>query len=492
MKNQVFAIVLLLSNFCFAADDMATPSHGSYTELKQTLKDFNKKRISNSKSFEEEKVSETTVGLPQTYLDDLKASHWSGEFSDRKSAEILLKESINPRLCVLSDTDVETLTGGFVSGDIYKVKATDPQGITQDFFIKYLRTKLILVSRGRCVGEQANLGFLLENKKIADINTYLKITLPEIMCQYPYKDEKKVCMVLPAAAGQSFSEIVNSGDLNLINAAFKALGTALGRMHTTHRYFKSDSQSPDTSPHTAVDFLNTLVLSHGDLHGQNVFYDPETGRISFIDVETMANSFDVDGNPSSPICYDMLYMLLMSPGKFGKYMPRNNWQPFKKLLKAYTESYTVEERNGIYDYLINCFNQADSIAFIDIFKHFKWKKVISDQETIDGAQTLADYVKELKLTLKRKNTQFVPLVYKGRSLSLSQRPSIMPITTTPEECRKTIEGYYESLNRSESASSSSSESSVESSQPSSPSVSVLRARLAKSGVLDKMYEKRSE
>ncbi len=483
MKIQILTLILLLSQFCFAADDIALPSYETYTKLKQSFKHFNKIRSSNSKGFEKTKIAESTIGLPQEYLDELKTFNWTGEFSDRKTTEFLLQKTINPKLSVLNDNDMQTLEGGFVSGDIYKVKATDQSGEEHHYFIKYLRTKTILVSKGRCIGEQANLGFLGKNKKTTEIDTYLKITLPEVICKYKYQGEKKVCMILPAAAGQSFSDIVKSNDSNLINAAFMALGTALGKMHTQHRHFKPDSHTSDTSPRTATDFLNTFVLSHGDLHGQNVFYDPLTEMIFFIDVETMANSFDKDGLPSSPICYDMLYMLLMSPRKFGAYMPVNQWRPFKEFLDTYIQSYAIEERIGIYDYLIDFFNQAASIKFVDIFKLFKWKKGISDSETVDGAEALAGYVKSLKRGLDKK--PFVPSTYKSRSPSLSHRT---PISGTATDA---IEGYYKQLGKSSSSSSSSSSIDLVE-ESSSPSVSVLRKKLAQSGVLNDMHTKRGE
>lgn len=486
MKTPILILILSLSQFCFAADDAALCNSDTYTKLKQSFKHFNKIRSCNSEGFERIKIAESTIGLPQKYSDQLETLKWTGEFSDRKSAEILLQASINPKLNVLNDADVETLEGGFVSGEIYKVKATDQHGEIQHFYLKYLRKKLILVSKGRCIGEQENLGFLSENKAIAEIDTYLKITLPMVICKYKHKGEKKVCMILPAAAGQSFSDIVKSNNHNLINEAFKALGTALGKMHTHHRYFKSDSQTSETSLRTAADFLNTFVLSHGDLHGQNVFYDPLTGMISFIDVETMANSFDKEGRPSSPICYDMLYMLLMSPGKFGAYMPDNGWRPFKEFLDTYTQSYAVEERDGIYDYLMDCFNQASSIKFVDIFKLFKWKKSISDQETVEGAEVLAGYVKSLKWGHEKPKKSFVPSVYKPRSPSLSHRTAFSGTATNA------IEDYYERLGRPESNPSlvSSSESSEDEKQQSlSPSVAALRDRLMKSGVLNKLPTK---
>jgi hypothetical protein len=475
--------MLFLSPISFAADDMALPSCEIYTKLKQSFKRFNEIRSSNSKDFEKTKIAESTIGLPQEYIEQLKTFNWTGEFSDRQSTEFLLQKTINLSLNVLNDADVQTLEGGFVSGDIYKVKATSQNGMIYHYFIKYLRTKPILVSNGRCVGEQENLGFLGENKKIAEINTYLKITLPEAICKYKYKGEEKVCMILPAAAGQSFSDIVKSNDPNLINAAFMALGTALGKMHTQHRFFQSDSHPTNASPRTATDFLNTFVLSHGDLHGQNVFYDPLTGMISFIDVETMANSFDKDGTPSSPICYDILYMLLMSPGKFGAYMPDNGWRPFKEFLDTYIQSYATEERSGIYDYLIDCFSQATSIKFVDIFKLFKWKKGISDQKTVDGAEALAAYVKSLKKAFDNPKKSFVPSVYKSRSPSLSRRARFSGTATDA------IDDYYERLGKTSADSSHSVELVAE---PSSPSVSVLRKKLAQSGVLNDMHTKRGE
>ena len=219
---------------------------------------------------------------------------------------------------------------------------------------------------------------------------YINIVLPEVIATYKGKNEKnKTFMLLPGAPGESLSDIVQTNDVDRINEAFSALGSSLAKMHIRHRFFEGGD------PTTMNDFMKTRVPSHTDFHGKNVFYCPKTKKISFIDVETMANSFDSDNKPNSPISYDLLYMLLMSAKTFGSFMPKNDWDPFKKFLDAYTSEYKPHERTGILNYLESSFRQAKKIAFTDIFKHFLWKKTMSSQDA-EGMKELTQHIRDLK------------------------------------------------------------------------------------------------
>lgn len=148
------------------------------------------------------------------------------------------------------------------------------------------------------------------------------------------------------------------------------------------------------------DFMKTRVPSHTDFHGKNVFYCSKTKKISFIDVETMANSFDPDNKSNSPISYDLLYMLLMSTKTFGNFMPKNDWEPFKKFLDAYTGEYKLHERAGILNYLESSFRQAKKIAFTDIFKNFIWKKRMSSQD----ANGMKELIRHLRYIASKQHS----------------------------------------------------------------------------------------
>lgn len=348
----------------------------------------------------------------------------NGEFSTKESAEALLKEAISPKITV---TRIETLDGGFVSGEIYRVVVQTEQGNNENYFIKYLRKTPILVTSGRCYGEQANLIFLMNAPQIQEIQDYITIILPELIAKYTGKDGKeKVFIILPGACGESFTNIVRSKNLDLINEAFGAFGSASAQMDIRHRLFTHPLQ--DNQPLTSEDFKNARVPVHTDLHGDNIFYCLNTKRISLIDVETMANSFDSNNNPNGPIGYDLLYMLLMSPKKFGDFMPKNNEEPFKHLVKAYTDAYSSNERVGIYNYLEELFDCASKVGFKDLFKHFTWEKRMSSQ-AVTGAKKLAEYVRELRRKFEEETATISPDTHRKSDL----------YKTTTEESYKNLE-----------------------------------------------------
>lgn len=374
--------------------------------ISDTIRAYSKIRIEKYKELEKIKKEERTpIALS---LDSLPAGKIikqcvlvtkNSEFSDFKSADTLLKATISPDIVV---TDVKKLSGGFVSGEIYRIAAvrTNTHAV-ENFFLKYLRKTPVLVTSGRCYGEQANLAFLMSNQRTQEIQNYITIILPELIAEYTDdNDEQKVFMILPEAKGESFTNIVKGENLDSINTAFSAFGFSLAQMHMNHRLFTSSPQNSQSL--TKKDFINARVLAHTDLHGDNIFYCPNTQRISFIDVETMANSFDENNNPSSPIGYDLLYMLLMSPKKFGDSMPKNKWAPFEHFLKAYTDAYPIAERVGIYDYLEELFHTStmEETPFLDLFKHFSWEKKIQPQE-IKGAKKLAKYIRQLRIQFKK-------------------------------------------------------------------------------------------
>ena len=397
MKNKIIKTImaLMLGGSTFAAEEgfpissISTSPPTWHLSVRGALEEHNQLRFDRSEAFEQ------TVGK-QKFAEDLKQLlkiHTKGkEFSKVAVVQPLLK-LINPNMIV---SQVEKLEGGFVSGQLYRVKAINSKAEQNKvFYIKYLRTKPILVSKGRTYGEEANLHYLAHASHLKDIQQHIDIVLP--LASYEYyvkKDERKVFMILPSAEGESFSRLIQNNNMNTINDAFVALGSALGKVHLSYQVFSGINGAK--TPKTKQDFINVCVPSHGDLHGDNVFYNPMTKRITFIDVETMANSFDEKDQANSPLCYDMLYMLLMSSKKFGEFMPKNTWAPLLNMFKSYVGVYPMEQRQGLYEYLSYCLQRTAKIEFVDIFKHFTFNKSFGSIE-VKGAETLAKQLLLLKI-----------------------------------------------------------------------------------------------
>ncbi len=431
-KNYAKIILLITIIQCsWAAETTDTPKLHRYESVRDVLAHYNQHRIDLSKIFEESGWNETPQ-LPQNIVAALKEKSENKEFSTVESAQLLFNEIKYGNIV----TDVKTLEGGFVSGQIYRVTTYSTKlSKEQIFYIKYLRTKPILVSKGRVLGEQINLDNLAKSPFLEPTQEQFDIMLPIATFQYG----KKVFMVIPSAKGESFTSIVKNDLGQTVDLAFSALGKALGNLH-----LKTRNVEGSNLPKTLQDFINVKVISHGDLHGDNVFFDNTTGRLSLIDVETMANSIDAHGTPNSPIFYDMFYMLLMSSKKFGDYMKTNKWSPFISMFRAYISVYPEDERKGIYDYLIYCLNHTKKIKFTDLFENFTINKGFGSGR-IAGAHRIATALEQDRDKLFAASSSERRFVAKKTTRSTDHKP---------EHVKKVIERQYTTNSSSATASSS--------------------------------------
>ncbi len=422
--NNKFAKIAVCISFIFpvlAIDDPETPTLHRYDTIRDLLAVYNQHREDRSKDFGKSTWDETPQ-LPDNLVAVLKDHSKNSEFSTVAATQPLFAR-IKPGNIV---TDVETLEGGFVSGKIYRVTTYSTKlSREQRFYIKYLRTKPVLVSKGRVLGEQINLDNLAKSPLLEEVEQQFNIMLP--IAAYRY--DKKIFMVIPSAAGESFTSLVKKDLGPTVDLAFSAMGKALGNLHVRIRHFAGHG-----SPKTLEDFINVTVVSHGDLHGDNVFYDRSTGKLSLIDTETMANSIDANGIPNSPIFYDMFYMLLMSSKKFGDYMKKNNWRPFLDMFKAYVSAYPADERKGIYDYLIYCLENIKNIKFTDLFENFKLQKGFGSGR-IEGAKLLASELEDMRRTLYPETSQ-----RRNFADKIAPRPSQDDLS--PERVKRIIEQRY--------------------------------------------------
>jgi hypothetical protein len=436
MNKTVIKAAILVSLFFPAGstENIDSQKLHRYDTVRDLLAIYNQHRVDLSKDFEESTWNETPQ-LPQKLITVLKEWSSNNEFSTVEATQPLFFQ-IKPENIV---TDVNALEGGFVSGQIYRVTTYNTKTSNEQvFYIKYLRTKPILVSKGRVLGEQINLDSLSKSPTLETAQEQFDIMLPIATFQYG----KKVFMVIPSAKGESFTSLVKKDLGQTVNLAFSALGKALGNLHVKIRHFTGQG-----SPKTLSDFINVTVVSHGDLHGDNVFYDKTTGQLSLIDVETMANSLDTNGTPNSPIFYDMFYMLLMSSKKFGDYMKDDNWTPFLSMFKAYISVYPEDERKGVYDYLIYCLKNTKNIKFTDLFEKFKIKKGFGSGR-IEGARIIADALKQERDKLFPNSSPQRDFVSK-----ISPRPS--QDTLSPDQVKRAIEQRYRPAYPSEEQASSS-------------------------------------
>ena len=154
-------------------------------------------------------------------------------------------------------------------------------GSTAKLFVKYFKTPEENEARNLevvCTSGLARLPF--GNK------SFPVITLAERHFSYMFQGSLRCLSVLHAAKGKSVHEhlldfLVCGSDgkkKELVQRAFLQTGTAMAMIH--HRFA--------VNPTAEIRSIRTYV--HGDLHSENVFYDPAQDRIYFIDNEFFAES----------------------------------------------------------------------------------------------------------------------------------------------------------------------------------------------------------
>lgn len=420
-------------------DNFLTRKDSYVTHRKDNFKHFNKEARKNGP------IHETVEELPSEIRGHLTSSK-SGEFDKKNRSAVfsLMDHATNGHFS--HNFSLKELSGGFVSGKIYKV-TNDDTG--QSYFIKYLRQRKFLVPQGRILGEQANLEAIKENPRLDNYrwmgtlrswgdlstsgfegsnehfisqNTFdkrvtLKIVVPTHVYSYSFKGKDKIFMILPGAKGRSLASFMEESltpaptskakyvapyAIDKVSNAFARVGTAMGLLHVSDNTYKGQG-NPQVFDKEF--FSNLGVYSHGDFHSHNVFLHKNT--VSLIDAETVANSFGSDGKPNSPIYYDFFYLMLMTEKHFPGAMKAMDWKPFKDLFKAYIQCYPQQMQEGISSYLYYHLENIKQFNFTDLFENFTWKKNYS-KSTVLGAQNIANFlVKETVEELRRKaNEQF--------------------------------------------------------------------------------------
>lgn len=79
---------------------------------------------------------------------------------------------------------------------------------------------------------------------------------------------------------------------------------------------------------------------HGDAHTGNLFYDPMTDKVYFIDVAIMHDSFDKYGNPHADSCLDFIRIEESIRRKGYGLLPQNE---IETLIESFETAYAKEK-----------------------------------------------------------------------------------------------------------------------------------------------------
>jgi hypothetical protein len=341
--------------------------------IQKSFQDFNKSRITNIKKTFQYDDESVIKELPQSILKVLDILGQT-EFCTREPVQRLFQTSLG---IILENIEVESLNGGFVSGEIYHVTG-HIEGIEdrKEYFIKYLRSSL-LIDKKRTHDEPLNLYYIqnLIDDGILNVDSFV-LNLPLATYKYRISGQKKLFTISEGAKGKSLTKIVKEGDPETIYAAFEAIGKALGAFHMQNFHIPAGMEFP-TSKH---DFNSISVPCHGDFHGDNLFYCPYEDLVTFIDNETLMNSFNEESETwDAPLFYDFGYLLHSSEKRFGKsgrkFLKNHQYAPFNSLIDHYIEAFDVENRQGIVSYLSSCLKNINEINFQDVFRKVLGRRI---------------------------------------------------------------------------------------------------------------------
>ncbi|MBI2707092.1 MAG: hypothetical protein HYX35_02085 [Proteobacteria bacterium] len=325
--------------------------------------------------------TDSLISLHMQSLMQKKKGLKTGEFTTPELAQALLARAGIP----LTDVTVTPMKGGFVSGEVYMIEGYSEQGKKRErFFLKYLR-QCMLVDKARCAGEVRNLqGIkkLLKERKLEEAG--FSLILPIFEGRYFYKKKEKLFTILPAAKGRSLTNIVRSDikkNSSVVFQAFYDVGLALGTFQSKNIIF------PETFESIKQRYLEANTLVHGDFHSDNIFVKAK-GRVSLIDIETLAYSFDENAKPTAPLVYDIFYFIQQAHRRFEKSdlgeMKKLKWKMYTNFIDGYIAGFSADQQKGLRAYLESCFHHADEVEFVDIFPKVMghlvtWKKAPDDK-----------------------------------------------------------------------------------------------------------------
>lgn len=98
---------------------------------------------------------------------------------------------------------------------------------------------------------------------------YPRIIFPIAYLSYTQNNEKKIMLLMPTATGKQLSDMLKNNDKDLPQA-YKQFGFQMGNFY---RFYMKPPQGKIFGP----------TVIHGDLHDENIFFDPVTQQISLID-----------------------------------------------------------------------------------------------------------------------------------------------------------------------------------------------------------------
>jgi hypothetical protein len=229
--------------------------------------------------------------------------------------------------------------GGYNTLQLFLITSTCHAASASMYIIKEARNGIDEAIKLKKIAEYPKMKELIAPNVVPGLPS---IALPLAYFSYPDTKAVHYLAAMPAAKGKDLSSYIiqfrdnqSAQNKELLNRAFTILGKE------TANFYKR--------------FGNKVV--HGDFHTFNIFFDPITGHSTWIDAETMANSFDKPTGPAKDIV-KLFYM---------PFCINSTFQQFRDLIKGI-------DLKTWFDISIKNF----VIGYKDTFKAQEQKKVIQD------------------------------------------------------------------------------------------------------------------
>jgi len=277
---------------------------------------------------------------------------------------------------------VETIRGGSFSAKMYQASITKPVK-KPIFFLKISRPTTPDQREDSAARlkklQESNIGRLGIETRYADSHLLIpRKDLPNIVWLekiYYYLDKNNKSHTIElshSAKGQQvYSILEDFSNAPLQKKCLHAIGTAIGSFQQAFMDYHGHSHSSDANKWTTV--------GHKDLHVGNIFFDPKTSKVSFIDVETMRDGCS--------LWDDIDYLLFIKNIAHGfiEYEHFSWWslwaQYCLEFFKGYIESFPNHQKAAVAQYLSD---KTDNFRKYNAhqFKDLRLDKKI--QKTIQG------------------------------------------------------------------------------------------------------------
>jgi hypothetical protein len=187
----------------------------------------------------------------------------------------------------------------------------------------------------------------------SNVKNYPQLILPIAYLAYIHKDTKHQLSLMNVASGNQLMKLIkdfkkksyDKGTINQVARAYFDLGVALANFYKKYMEPIKEGKLGKT-------------ITQGDLHQGNIFYDPNTRQVTFIDNERIVYSLDQLQDIQEDLAFLLmksLFVLAWLDGKFLDNFPFQRWYSvfLPNFIAGFLSTYPSDEILSIYNQLVD-------------------------------------------------------------------------------------------------------------------------------------------